>query len=837
MSVLWLHDNKLSSKMSAMHELMLVRAGIPKQKINLVNIRNRVPDMWIKKPGTKNKYIRNAAREQQFFEYLDGLIERLSVTTIIVQDSATLNYITREQTSLNLCRGSVYFYKSLPVIVIDEPKMLFSQREGRWIFQNDYNKVARWYNGKQRYEPRFTYTVCRNRSDLDKCLAYARDSFIASSDIETFNKYISCAGYTFMQHNGNVHTFVIPFLNTQHEDRCHWRSAEDEIYAWKTVSEINANPNICKILQNGTYDASYFVIYNCPLVNYICDTAVAMHSLFTEAPKKLNFISSIFLDFGRYWKDEMKGDKKDAKKSERIPFDNTGLERYWRYNALDCHYTLLNWFVLCILLLSPQYKWALKNYDRAFSISVGPAFAKNMRGMSCSRFAMMAKHEDFMREHHTALDIFRTMCDDFQVNPNSDAQMASLIYDVLGANQIKAKSAKQKGGRTVDKRILRLICDQHPMFRVFIEAIWACKEPLNNASKYGNIHLINKRFLTSFGITRTGTERYGSGEHSFHVGTNAQNMPYQVRDMLHADEGYFLANFDYSQSDGWFIAYESEEQRMIEIMNDPRDTHCIHAEHFFGIAYDKIYEAHKVKADWTDHPIEGVRQNTKRIVHGANFRMAAWTLYQTMGHKAVVAAGKTVGRADADGWTQNQASAFCGEMLVEYHKLYPGLERNDENWYDKIVKECVANGNLATNCHGFTHRFFGDVAKDKAIQRELTAFFGQSGTSGNINNSMLDIYYKSGLDDGDKCMMLLQVHDSLLFQIRLSHLHLVNEIKKVMEREVTIHGRTFVVPVDCEVGWHWGKGMLRWRDDLSIKEIMATKDSWERKYIPEGLVA
>ena len=702
--VLWLHTQKLTPNMRVPFEALIDHGehAVNRDEILYVNLRLRVPDIWERKPGTKNTWQRNSNREQMVHEYLEGLIKKHGISLIIIQDHVALNYITEKQTSLSTCRGSVYYYGTAgtPSIVIDEPHMFHGQRSGKWMFANDFNKVQRWYHGKQRYEPRFNYAVCRNRADLDECLSRSREAALASTDIETVGKFISCVGYTYIERDGTLSSFVIPFINPLKPNACHWDNADDEIYAWKIVKEINARPDLLKVLQNGVYDAAYFIVNNCPLVNFMGDTAVMWHSVFTEAPKKLNVISSVLLDYYRFWKDEMKGDKQDAKKSERIPQTHEGLERYWRYNALDCHYTLLNFRVLLMLLLKVTDKdkntWCLTNYVRMFSNQVGPAFAMAMRGMLTSRFAMIEKSEAEMEKHYKALDKFRTMCADHSLNPNSPDQIASLIYDVLGATPIKARGKKKSSGRSTDERVLKLIADQHPMFRVFIEALWEVKKPLNNANKYGNLHLINNRFLYSLGITRTGTERFGSGEHSFHVGTNAQNIPKWWQDMFHADPDYILANLDYSQSDAWFIAYQSQEPKMIEVMNDPRDTHCLHAEHFFHRPYQEIYDAHQVEADWTDHPTKGVRQNTKRIVHGSNFRMEAFTLYQTMGHEAVVAAAIAVGKNDAHGWKIDEAVAFCSELLDAYHHLYPHLRNDEDNWFDEVVAECVKNGNLAT---------------------------------------------------------------------------------------------------------------------------------------------
>jgi hypothetical protein len=253
----------------------------------------------------------------------------------------------------------------------------------------------------------------------------------------------------------------------------------------------------------------------------------------------------------------------------------------------------------------------------------------------------------------------------------------------------------------------------------------------------------------------------------------------------------------------------------------------VHAEHFFKKPYEKILQGHKRDEDWVDHPTKGIRQNTKRIVHGANFLMQGFTLYMTMGHEAVVESAKAYGHADAGTWTRPQLVDFCGFMLKQYHALYPHLHE----WQESNPKEIARHGNLATCAYGRTRLFFGNMLEDNAIQRELASFYGQGGTAGNINRSLRSIYYETDLEQRG-LLLITQTHDSILTLQKEEKLHeLSKEVLTIMQEPVTIHGRTFSVPVEGKVGYSWGKKcMVTYKPTTTLDEVKAHEAKWASQY-------
>lgn len=842
MRILWLTGRNFTNNMRTAIQMYLrtKHCNIASQDVIFFSMHQKIKGMWTKKG--KSKWGWDPSLISKFDEELEKMCTQLQITHIVINDEATLKYITRQHDSLHTTRGSTYYFKKIPATVFMPVENTHKMNHGKWYYALDCAKLSRWVNGRHRHEPKFNFTICDSRDSVDTMCEYLLNSLFFTIDIETSHRFITCIGYTGVSVDGSIRSFTLPFFNPTRPGNCHWRDEADEIYVHQRMRELHAS-SVYKVLQNGSYDNAYLVAYGAPPENYFFDTLHMFHAIWPEAPKKLNEIASVCMDFVRFWKDEGKGDRKDAHRSERVPLDRRSYLRYLRYNGLDTYYTALNFVFLVSLLCQDSLAWARENYNQEFRDQI-VAFAMSMRGMLASESRQRFKTHQWMREYEVNLKKLRIMVDDSTFNPNSQPEYSSLIYDVLGVPPIKTKGKKKYTEKPVDEKVLTIAKTQHPIYDIYIQQVWDTKKPRNNISKYGTLsydgrkwngmELFAGRFLYNLWAAGTETSRYAGKEHQFWCGTNPQNIPEDVRDLVVADDGYILAEFDYAQSDAWFMAYTSEDENYIKNISDDRDTHCVHAEHFFKIAYEKLLQGHIEHADWVDHSTKGVRQNTKRIVHGANFLMQGFTLYMTMGHEACVEAAKMYGFENAGTWTRNKLVEFCEFMLVKYFELYPTLAE----WQEEEPKRVAANGNLATTAFGRSRLFFGNVREDNATQRKLASFYGQGGTAGNINRSLRRIYFETSLEK-DGLLLHTQTHDSILTQIREDKMHEnIEKVLTIMEEPVTIKGREFSVPVECNVGYSWGKKcMLTYDKDLTIEKLREHESKWAKKYFADAFAA
>lgn len=755
---------------------------------------------------------------------VDDFIRMIKPKFIVCSDEETLHLFTKG--TLFFCRGSIYEYKSFNVLVIDHEDRWVNTTitvrgksravPGRWLLINDIQKLSRWMHGKQRKQPQFEYLVCETHGDLVDALRFLTVCELIAIDIETHPGRITIVGFTGLHPSGKVFTYVIPFFNPFKKDFCHWPTDESEEIAWDVVRKICSCPAV-KTLQNGGYDAQYFFKYRIALYNWSLDTMHLFHSIYTEAPKKLNLISSILLDYCRFWKDESKGDGDEGAEHKGKFKSKQAYDRYVRYNALDCYNTLLNTRVLVYLI--SKLPWALENYKIEFMGQVGPANEGSMHGFLVSTQRIAAKRITLEDKSNLRLKELRIMADDPEFNPGSPQQFGHFLYQTLGAKKpiLKGKN-KSLGEYTVSEPVLKIIRNDptqslQPLFEMIIDKVLDYKKPKNNISKYCNMIISNhNRFMYSLSAAGTETGRYASRKSNFAIGNQAQNVPLKIRDICVADPGYVFFEPDFSQSDLWFVAHASGDQSLINNLLSGKDMHCVHGAFFFKMDYEDFYKRYKEGDPIIADEPTGLRYITKRIVHGKNYNMAGFTLYLLMGRAAVVAAAKALSHQDAGNWGIPKLTHFCQVLLNSYDKMYPRVAKYQE----ELLMQAVKNGNKIEASGGRTRLFFGDLAKDKAVQREAIAYVGQGGTAGKTNKVLLKLYYDT--PEIASAIFITQTHDSLLYLVPENDLHpIANKMLTTMAEPVTLNGRTFVVPTAAKVGYSWGPGPLEKEFPLVMK--------------------
>lgn len=858
--ILYLTDRyKVAQGYESAFTKLVGKAGINRSQIICTDIYSLV-ESPLKKKGNETVWRFDPAKLPEITKAFAQRVNSIRPTVIVVSCPAVLGVLAEGDTrlaTLEKMRGGVYYYgpDRIPTIVTypitaihqridsrilenddgeEDKQAPYRVPQGATILKWDWEKVGRFFAGKQRILPPFRYSICRTLEDCYAAREYLRQCVLIGTDIETgnFPPGITCVGYTGLRPDGSVHSFVFPFFDAFREGGCFWDSVDDHATAWSVCRDINDSP-VPKTMQGGSYDCSYFIRDRIPARAYWYDLMVMWWSINMELPKRLDFISSILLDNFQYWKDDIKGDKID----EGVSVREQSTERYWRYNALDCYNTLFG--TLYMMKILEKNQAMQRNYNDAMR-RVYSALGMSMRGVKA----------DFRRrdEHRTQLESDRDknlatlrymICDD-EFNINSAPQKASLLYDFFGLRERTARGRyvdpnKPKSGNnaiSAGKIPLKMAKTEHPFFKRIIDQMESAMEPDHQISQICDMKLYTDRFRTSYGAVATETTRLNSKKSAFWDGTNAQNIRDKYRDWLVADPAHVLLDVDFSQSDDVFVAYESEDPDKIAVIESGLDAHAVNGELFFGRTYDWIVKGKELKLPEVVHPIYGVRQLAKKTVHGTNFQMAAMTLYITMGREAVVAAAELLGHKDAGVWDQERLVQLCGHLMAKYRKRYKRLTAKE--WYADILKE-LRTGQI-TNAFGITRRFLGNP-DDNATQREATAFMGQSGTGGNMNRVMAEVdlgYIPPRFRDGPNpdahdtprqmnweshgFALHLQTHDSFTAQLNLNHPQwklAAHNLLYVMARPIIIKGRTFRVKTDASLGFRWGKNMLDWDGDMT----------------------
>lgn len=273
--------------------------------------------------------------------------------------------------------------------------------------------------------------------------------------------------------------------------------------------------------------------------------------------------------------------------------------------------------------------------------------------------------------------------------------------------------------------------------------------------KTGRIH-------TTFSQTLTATGRLSSSN------PNLQNIPIRteegqkIRTAFVAASGFQLVSLDYSQIELRLLAHMAGIESFRNAFLRDEDIHKQTASEVFGIPLDKVTSDERRKA--------------KAINFGIIYGISGFGLARQL----------KISRPDAS------------RYIAAYLCRNPGIEA-----YMTAQKELARN-------NGFVETLMGRRCMIQGIHEKngtLRAFAERQAINAPLQGTAADIIKKSMLDvrpliSRDRCRMLLQVHDELIFEIRNEDIPvIVPKIQAIMENVVTL---SVPLKVDTGIGPHWG---------------------------------
>jgi DNA polymerase I-like protein with 3'-5' exonuclease and polymerase domains len=370
-------------------------------------------------------------------------------------------------------------------------------------------------------------------------------------------------------------------------------------------------------------------------------------------------------------------------------------------------------------------------------------------------------------------------------NPNSPAQKLKLIK-ILG----------YKLAKNADEKALKKCAYLHPLNALIVGKILAVVKKIKLLSTYLTVGKeFNGRIIYSLDPTGTDTGRYSSRESSFWCGLQIHNIPRgkTVKQTLQSDPDFILCESDYEQAESRDVAYLSGSEKLINAVSGQDDFHSVNASAFFGVSYSSIRDNATGKT--INKPL---RDLAKRVNHGVTYVMGEAVLVDTMGWNAIEEARKLL-KLPAN-WGYLKVAAY---LINSYHRTYPELEAI---YYPAIQREVLTTSKLTSQL-GWTRYCFGkpDRIRAKTIYNSYVAHKSQSLNAEKLDMAFMKIFYSHMInpEKRNNIRVLAQIHDSLLFQVRKTHLHYCEEIKNAMEIPATITGadkknRTYIVPASLK---------------------------------------
>lgn len=321
-----------------------------------------------------------------------------------------------------------------------------------------------------------------------------------SADIETIARQISCIGIAWSVREA----LCIPFMTLDG----HYWPEEEEIEISFLLKSLLTHPLCYVIGQNFNYDNQYFARYLGYLPNQQFDTMIAQHVLFPGIPKSLDFLSSMYCHWHRYWKDEIND-------YSRLP---ENMEQYWTYNCKDVCVTFEVAFVLMELLdhvrRRPQYDFMSRTARSALR-----SMLRGMRIDTTTRSRVAGELMEVLAEYDALIQNIVG----FPLNVGSPKQMQDFFYGDL---RLPVQLDKKTKRPTLNAKALATLAEKEPILRPLVELIDKKRSIGVFLSTFCLMALdTDKRMRCSFNVCGTETLRFSSSENAFGTGGNLQNIP------------------------------------------------------------------------------------------------------------------------------------------------------------------------------------------------------------------------------------------------------------------------------------------------------------------------
>ena len=648
---------------------------------------------------------------------------------VIIAVGGTALWATAGKNGIEDWRGSelsCIHAPEIPVIPTYHPSAILRQWENRYLAVHDLKHAARCLNFGKTPAPAWNFRIRPSFQSAMEALDEAESVGTLAVDIETRRGHITCMAIAWNKYDAICLPFV-DYIGGQFQS--YWNDAEE----WAIVERVQRILTTHKIVgHNFHYDAQYFARRMLVVPDCFYDTMLAQHVLFPGTPKSLAHCSSLYAPYHVFWKDDGKEWDPELHPPERL----------WAYNCTDVVKTFevmeAQQALLAKYKLESQMQWMME---------VWPHILMTMlRGVAINH----ARKDDLAVELEKAIaerQEWLNFVMGRHFNPKSPAHMKLFFCDEMG---IKPKKGKKTKGISFDKKILPQIAEQHILLSPVIEKITEIRSLQVFLSTFARAPLdTDGRMRCSYNQGGTETFRESSSENAFGSGTNLQNLPTgnrattmempNMREMFIPDPGYEIAEIDLAGADAQVVAWDSGEESLKDAFRKGLKIHVVNNKAVYG---------HLAGPDGKAEPYY---TRVKQGVHLTHYVGAARTMAATLDLPLKV----------------------CEDFQAKYFAMRPRIPK----WHREIEEELLRS-KIVRNIFGFRRVYFD--RPDKLLPAAV-AWRPQS-TIAIVAN---EIWKRLGSDpELSGLEVLLQVHDSLVFQyrsrIRERILRRVKEVSKVV---------------------------------------------------------
>lgn len=611
---------------------------------------------------------------------------------------------------------------SIPVVPSFHPANILRDWSSRHLCVLDFKRANKILQFGPEPCPPWNFLIRPNFASAMDALDQCEKVGTIAVDIETKRGHIVCVALAWSK----LDAVCIPIVDRY--GQAYWTDAE-EIALVGRIRRILTTHNI--IGQNFHYDSQYFARRMLVIPTCRFDTMLAQHVLFPGTDKSLAHLSSLYCPYHLFWKDDGKEWNPQLHPEEQL----------WKYNCTDAVKTFEVMESQQVLIdkygMQEQFGRIMNAWPHILMTML-----RGVRIDPARKASSKIELEAALTERQLWID--KVIGRPF--NTNSPKQMQMFFADELG---VKLKKGKKTKGISLDKKALREIGEKHvllwPIVRV-IEESRSLKVFLNTFAEAPLDE--DGRMRCSYNQGGTETFRMSSSENAFGSGTNLQNIPSgnrsttmkmpNMRELFIPDEGMEIAEIDLAGADAQVVAWDAGDEKLKEAFRQGLKIHVVNNKDMYG------------KLAGEDGKAEPYYTRIKQGVHLTNYCGKPRTMAETLNIKIV------------------EAESFQARWFA----LHPAIPK----WHEAIMAE-LSSSRMVRNIFGFRRVYFDRI---ETILPQAVAWKPQS-TIAIVAN---EIWTRLGSAAGLPVEVLLQVHDSLVFQYpvrqRETVLRRVREIVKVV---------------------------------------------------------
>ena len=662
------------------------------------------------------------------------------------------------------------------------PSFVLRATKWRATFRHDVAKATRFFQGNLLWKdpdilwPQTPDEIREALEDL------RRDGRAVAYDVETDAKNpleakLRCLAFS------NVSTaVVVPILSIDGVTRAF--NQKDEAEVSDILRDFLTNPGVPLTGHNaGQYDRLVCEQRLGVTPKLTADTLLLHLLANNEMPHNLGFVGSRYTDFTEAWK------------ADHTAITARTDKELHTYCAKDSCVTARVARPLA-RVIQKRMQWPLLQKEHQLQDI----------GCKMQRLGMYVDRERLL-EHELAFEIalkkHRATClsigpKDF--NPNSTHQIRKFLFDEWGLAPVKYN--EKSGDPSTDDDSLRRMLTEYGLDEeknTFIQSIRLLRRNTKLLSTY--VRPLKSGLVLADGRVHPAYNRLPATGRYSSSAPNAQNIPFDLRDIFVPQPGHVFVGADADQLELRYIAEEAGAERLIEVINSGQDPHNATMEIVYGAS---IWELEGAPADKTKKgkgTFKATRGVTKNVRYAWQYAASVPRIWE-----------QVVSVEDDDG-----KLIYAHLTKRDIRDVVRGLERADPEipaWWQRTRNSYRRHGYVADALWGRRRDFMDEEKLNELVNHPI-----QTGGAVIIHEAMLHLTMGNPgwstemvepmdvgiipFDFEKHTGLANQCHDSLLFEVEEEDGEQTREWLQAAMTRKRRRGARVAYTAEAEIGMNW----------------------------------